>query len=45
MTHKSFYGALRELQDKRIIAQSGNTGFWFVNMSINQSEDRLKDYV
>jgi len=34
MTHKSFYGALRELQDKRIIAQSGNTGFWFVNMSI-----------
>ena len=26
--------ALRELQDKRIIAQSGNTGFWFVNMSI-----------
>jgi hypothetical protein len=34
MSHRAFYTALRELQEKSIIATSGNTGFWFVNMNV-----------
>jgi hypothetical protein len=34
MSYRAFYTALRELQEKSIIATSGNTGFWFVNMTV-----------
>lgn len=34
MSHRAFYTSLRDLQEKSIIAPSGNTGFWFVNMTV-----------